>query len=151
VAAFGERDALVDVSTERRWTYHELAEEVNAVALGLLELGVVKGDRVGIWSPNCAEWTVVQYATAKIGAILVNINPSYRPHELEYVLNQAGVRTVVAMPTFKTSDYAAMLARALPNCPTVKDVLLIDQDSWSELIETGFSGDRRVFPKSVRA
>ncbi|QYX75707.1 AMP-binding protein [Streptomyces akebiae] len=142
VAAFGEREALVDVPTERRWTYRELAEEVDAVALGLLESGVVKGDRVGIWSPNCAEWTLVQYATAKIGAILVNINPSYRTHELEYVLNQAGVRTVVAMPTFKTSDYAAMLARALPNCPTVKDVLLIGQDSWSELIETGFSGDR---------
>jgi fatty-acyl-CoA synthase len=142
VAAFGERDALVDVPTERRWTYRELAEEVDAVALGLLELGVAKGDRVGIWSPNCAEWTFVQYATAKIGAILVNINPSYRTHELEYVLNQAGVRTVVAMPTFKTSDYAAMLARALPNCPTVKDVLLIGQDSWSELIEAGFSGDR---------
>ncbi|MEU9918563.1 AMP-binding protein [Streptomyces sp. NPDC051001] len=142
VAAFGERDALVDVPTERRWTYRELAEEVDAVALGLLELGVAKGDRVGIWSPNCAEWTFVQFATAKIGAILVNINPSYRTHELEYVLNQAGVRTVVAMPTFKTSDYAAMLARALPNCPTVKDVLLIGQDSWSGLIESGFSGDR---------
>ncbi|MER5228121.1 AMP-binding protein [Streptomyces flaveus] len=142
VAAFGEREALVDVPTERRWTYRELAEEVDAVALGLLESGVVKGDRVGIWSPNCAEWTLVQYATAKIGAILVNINPSYRTHELEYVINQAGVRTVVAMPTFKTSDYAAMLARALPNCPTVKDVLLIGQDSWSELIEAGFSGDR---------
>jgi fatty-acyl-CoA synthase len=142
VAAFGERDALVDVPTQRRWTYRELAEEVDAVALGLLESGVAKGDRVGIWSPNCAEWTLVQYATAKIGAILVNINPSYRTHELEYVLNQAGVRTVVAMPTFKTSDYAAMLARALPNCPTVKDVLLIGQDSWSELIEAGFSGDR---------
>ncbi|RNG22135.1 AMP-binding protein [Streptomyces botrytidirepellens] len=142
VAAFGERDALVDVPTERRWTYRELAEGVAAVALGLLESGVTKGDRVGIWSPNCAEWTLVQYATAKIGAILVNVNPSYRTHELEYVLNQAGVRTVVAMPTFKTSDYAAMLAQALPNCPTVKDVLLIGQDSWSELIETGFSSDR---------
>ncbi|MGA5200462.1 AMP-binding protein [Streptomyces variegatus] len=144
VAAFGERDALVDVPTERRWTYRELAEEVDAVALGLLELGVAKGDRVGIWSPNCAEWTFVQYATAKIGAILVNINPSYRTHELEYVLNQAGIRTVVAMPTFKTSDYAAMLARALPNCPSVKDVLLIGQDSWSGLIESGFSGDRAL-------
>ncbi|MFF3373788.1 AMP-binding protein [Streptomyces sp. NPDC002680] len=142
VAVFGEREALVDVPTGRRWTYRELAEDVDAVALGLLDLGVGKGDRVGIWSPNCAEWTLVQYATAKIGAILVNINPSYRTHELEYVLNQAGVRTVVAMPTFKTSDYAAMLAQALPNCPTVKDVLLIGQGSWGELVETGLAGDR---------
>ena len=82
VAQFGEREALVEYATGRRWTYRELAAEVDAVALGLLELGVDTGDRVGIWAPNCAEWTFVQYATAKIGAILVNINPAYRSHEL---------------------------------------------------------------------
>ena len=72
------------------------ADEVDALALGLLDAGVGKGDRVGIWAPNCAEWTFMQYATAKIGAILVNINPAYRAHELEYVLNQAGIRMLVS-------------------------------------------------------
>ena len=74
----------------QRWTYAELAADVDALALGLLEMGIVKGDRVGIWAPNCAEWTLTQYATAKIGAILVNINPAYRTRELEFVLNQSG-------------------------------------------------------------
>src|ERR671922_1530168 len=104
VRAFGDREALVDRSTgagsARRWTYAELAADVDALALGLLEMGIAKGDRVGIWAPNCAEWTLTQYATAKIGAILVNINPSYRVHELEYVLNQAGIRMLVSAETF---------------------------------------------------
>ena len=81
-----DREALVEVATGRRWTYAEFAAEVDALALGLLAAGVGKGDRVGIWAPNVAEWMFVQYATAKIGAILVNINPAYRTHELEYVL-----------------------------------------------------------------
>ena len=76
----------------RRWTYAELNADVNALAAGLLDAGIGKGDRVGIWAPNCAEWTITQYATAKIGAILVNINPAYRTHELAYVLNQSGVQ-----------------------------------------------------------
>ena len=80
VARFGDRDALVEHASGRRWTYRELAAEVDSVALGLLDLGVGQGDRVGIWAPNCAEWTFVQYATAKLGAILVNINPAYRSH-----------------------------------------------------------------------
>ena len=86
-----DREALVDVPSGRRWTYAQLRADVDALALGLLAAGVEKGDRVGIWAPNCAEWTLVQYATAKIGAILVNINPAYRTHELEYVLNQSGI------------------------------------------------------------
>ncbi|WP_345382001.1 AMP-binding protein, partial [Pseudonocardia yuanmonensis] len=85
VAADPDREALVDVPGGRRWTYREFRADVDALALGLLDAGVVKGDRVGIWAPNMAEWTLLQYATAKIGAILVNINPSYRTHELEYV------------------------------------------------------------------
>ena len=92
VAAHPDREALVEAATGRRWTYRELAEEVDAFACGLLDAGRGKGDRVGIWAPNCAEWMFVQYATAKIGAILVNINPAYRAHELEYVLKQAGIR-----------------------------------------------------------
>ena len=97
--------------------------EVDRLARGLLGAGVGKGDRVGIWAPNCAEWVLVQYATAKIGAILVNINPAYRTHELEYVLNQSGVAVLVAAPSFKTSDYVAMIdevrPRRAPGCEQV--------------------------------
>ncbi|SES08447.1 AMP-binding protein [Actinokineospora terrae] len=130
VAAYGDRDALVDRATGRRWTYRELSAEVDAVAQGLLALGVGKGDRVGIWAPNCAEWVFVQYATAKIGAVLVNINPAYRVHELKYVLDQAGVRVLVSAPSFKTSDYAAMIAEVNPAC----DVVFIGQQSWAEIV-----------------
>src|SRR6201987_593878 len=89
VAADPDREALVEVPTGRRWTYAQLRADVDALALGLLGDGVAKGDRVGIWAPNMAEWTLLQYATAKIGAILVNINPAYRTHELDYVLGRA--------------------------------------------------------------
>ena len=101
------------------------ARTSTTVALGLLAAGVEKGDRVGIWAPNCAEWTLVQYATAKIGAILVNINPAYRTHELEYVLNQAGISLLVAAPSFKTSDYAAMIEEVRPSCPALREVVLL--------------------------
>ena len=141
VAAFGDRDALVDVPTRRRWTYREFAAEVDAVALGLLESGVAKGDRVGIWAPNCPEWTITQYATAKIGAILVNINPAYRLHELEYVLNQSGVRTLVAARSFKTSDYASMIAQVRPKVAGLEDVVIIGEDAWDRLGEAGRAGD----------
>src|ERR1700755_151192 len=90
VAEHGAREALVEFASGRRWTYTELNEDVNALARGLLAAGVAKGDRVGIWAPNCAEWTMTQYATAKIGAILVTVNPAYRTRELEFVLNQSG-------------------------------------------------------------
>ncbi|MFJ9951853.1 AMP-binding protein [Kitasatospora sp. NPDC091207] len=142
VRAFPGREALVDLPTGRRWTYRELAEEVDRVALGLLALGVGRGDRVGIWAPNCAEWVFTQYATARIGAVLVTVNPGYRAHELEYVLRQSGTRTVVAVPAFKTSDYAAMLAGAAPRCPALKDVLLIGSPAWAELLDRAGRADR---------
>ena len=116
-AAHGDREALVEYATGRRWTYAQLRADVDALAHGLLRLGIEKGDRVGIWAPNCAEWTQLQYATAKIGAILVCINPAYRTHELQYVLNQAGVRLLVAARSFKTSDYAAMIAEVRAGLP----------------------------------
>ena len=141
VAAFGDRDALVDVPTKRRWSYREFAAEVDAVALGLLEAGVAKGDRVGIWAPNCPEWTITQYATAKIGAILVNINPAYRVHELQYVLNQSGIRTLVAARSFKTSDYAGMIEQVRPDVASLRDVILIGEDAWNRLVEAGRAGD----------
>jgi fatty-acyl-CoA synthase len=141
VAACGDREALVDRPAGGRWTYRELAAEVDAVALGLLSLGVRTGDRVGIWAPNRAEWVFVQYATAKIGAILVNINPAYRVHELEYVLGQAGIRTLVAVPGFKTSDYAAMIGEVAPRRPELRDVLLIGGAEWTALVESGRAAD----------
>ncbi|MET9267356.1 AMP-binding protein [Amycolatopsis sp. NPDC004079] len=141
VAAFGDRDALVDREAGTRWTYRELAAEVDTLAHGLLASGIGKGDRVGIWSPNRAEWTFLQYATAKIGAILVNINPAYRSHELQYVLNQAGIRMLVAADKFKTSDYAAMIEEVRPNCPGVEAVVLLGTSSWTELMDSGRGGD----------
>lgn len=147
VAAFGDRDALVDRAAGKRWTYTELAAEVDALALGLLDLGIAKGDRVGIWSPNRWEWTCVQYATAKIGAILVNINPAYRSHELEYVLNQAGIKLIVAANSFKTSDYAGMIAEAGPKCPALEHVVLLDSPEWPSMLEIGHRADRAPLVK----
>ncbi|AGM09867.1 AMP-binding protein [Amycolatopsis keratiniphila] len=147
VAAFGDRDALVDRAAGKRWTYTELAAEVDALALGLLDLGIAKGDRVGIWSPNRWEWTCVQYATAKIGAILVNINPAYRSHELEYVLNQAGIKLIVAANSFKTSDYAGMIAEAGPKCPALEHVVLLDGPEWPSMLEIGRKADRAPLVK----
>jgi fatty-acyl-CoA synthase len=138
---YPRRMALVDLDSARRYTYREFVAEVDAVALGLLDLGIGNGDRVGIWSPNVVEWVLVQYATAKIGAILVNINPAYRTHELEYVLNQAGVRALVAVPSFKTSDYAGMIAQVRPQCPDLSDVLLIGAPEWASLVAAGRVGD----------
>jgi fatty-acyl-CoA synthase len=141
VARHADRDALVDMASGRRFTYSELAAEANVVALGLVDLGIGKGDRVGIWAPNVPEWVLVQYATAKIGAILVNINPAYRSHELEYVLNQSGIRTLVAVPRFKTSDYATMIADARLRCPALRDVILIGEPEWEELVTAGRGAD----------
>ncbi len=109
VSMHGGSEALVSVHQGLRWTYAELGDMVQHLARGLLSLGLQNGDRVGLWSPNYAEWTLVQYATAEIGVILVNINPAYRSHELAYVLDQAGIKVLIAAPTFKTSDYRAMV------------------------------------------
>ena len=133
VAANGARDALVDVGSGRSWTYVEFHDAVRRLACGLLDAGIVAGDRVGIWSPNCPEWTLMQFATAEVGAILVTINPAYRCHEMEYVLNQARIKMVIAAPSFKTSDYAAMLREVRPRCETVEHVVLIDDDDWKSL------------------
>ncbi|MER8184662.1 AMP-binding protein [Kitasatospora sp. NPDC094015] len=144
VRAFPERDALVDRAAGRRWTYREFAADVDALALGLLGLGIAKGDRVGIWAPNRAEWTLTQYATAKLGAVLVTVNPAYRSHELEYVLNQAGIRLLVAVERFKTSEYAAMIAEVRPNCPQLEQVVLIGGPDWDALLAAGRQGDAAV-------
>jgi fatty-acyl-CoA synthase len=117
-ADFGDRDALVSRHQDLRYTYRQLLQEVNRAARALLALGVERGDRVGIWSPNTAEWVITQYAAAKAGAILVNINPAYRLRELEYVLNQSGVSLLVASRAFRKTDYVEMLVGLMPELAT---------------------------------
>ncbi len=132
VATHPDAEALVDVAADRRWTYRELDDEINVVARGLMALGIEPGQRVGIWAPNCAEWTIVQYASAKIGSVLVNINPAYRTHELSYVLNQAGVRTLISATTFKTSDYVGMIAEVRVDSQ-LREVIFIGTADWDNL------------------
>jgi fatty-acyl-CoA synthase len=136
VAAFPDHEALVDVPSGRRWTYAQFGDAADALATGLLDSGIAVGDRVGIWAPNCPEWTLLQYATATIGAVLVNINPAYRTHELGFVLNQAGVRLLVAAPSFKTSDYAAMIEEVRPSCPALQRVILTGSPIWHAMAGT---------------
>ena len=113
-AQYSDNEALVSRHQSLRYTYRQLKQEVDRAARALIALGVEKGQRVGIWAPNCAEWTIVQFATAKLGAILVNINPSYRLHEVQYALGQSGCSWLVTAPRFKTSDYTAMIHELAP-------------------------------------
>ncbi|MEO6794341.1 MAG: AMP-binding protein [Mycobacterium sp.] len=135
-AAHPDRDALIDLPSQRRWNYAELSHDVRRLATGLLAAGITVGDRVGIWAPNCAEWVLTQYATAEIGAVLVNINPAYRSHELAYALKQSAVAMVISASSFKTSDYAALLREVAPGCPDLREVVFIDSGRWHELAGT---------------
>ena len=155
---FGSREALISCHQETRYTYEELNEKSNRIALGLHKLGLRKGDRIGIWSPNCVEWVLTQFATAKLGLILVNINPAYRSGELEYALNQVGCKALVTAKSFKSSNYFEMLhslapelASCAPNAltsqkiPSLKLVISIPKEqtdgmfNFSELENTGSS------------
>jgi fatty-acyl-CoA synthase len=131
VAAHGARPALVSRHQAIRWTYTELQEQVERCARALLAAGVAKGDRVGIWSPNNAEWVIVQFATAKIGAILVNINPSYRAHELEYALRQSGCSLLILAPGFKDADYRDLLSAV--DAPKLERSVVLGRE-WDELL-----------------
>jgi fatty-acyl-CoA synthase len=136
VDRFGDRLALVDVPTGRTWTYRQFLADVRRIATALLQRGIGPGDRVGVWSPNNPEWTLLQYATAEIGALLVTINPAYRVQELEYTLNQSAVSAVFAVLRFKTSDYEAMLKQVRDNCPELRSVVIIGGEEWSEIAAT---------------
>src|SRR5918994_7090998 len=114
VAQWPDMEALVVRHQGVRWTYRDLQRQVDAWATGLLALGLEPGDRVGIWSPNNAEWVVTQFATAKAGLILVNINPAYRTHELDYALNKVDCRALITARSFKASDYLGMLRELAP-------------------------------------
>jgi fatty-acyl-CoA synthase len=144
---FGDREALVDVAAGRRWSYRELAADVDALARGLLGREIGLGDRVGIWAPNCAEWTLTQYATAKIGAILVNINPAYGARELAYVLRQSGVRLLIAARAHRSSNYAAMIDEVRPSCPDLEQVVLLGSAEWDEVA----SAERGADPAALAA
>ena len=137
VAAHGDREALVEVASGRRWTYAELDRDVDAFARGLIGAGIEKGDRVGIWAPNYAEWTITQFATAKIGAVLVNVNPAYRTHELSYAVNQSGMRLMVSAESHRTSDYRAMLEETAPRNQTLGRVVFIGTGDWDALLAEG--------------
>ncbi|MBR7829478.1 AMP-binding protein [Actinospica sp. MGRD01-02] len=126
------REALVDVAAGRRWTYAEFDAAVDELARGLLARRIRKGDRVGIWAPNCAEWVLTQYATARIGAILVNINPAYRTHELDFVVRQSGLSLLISAASFKTSDYRAMIAEL-----GFEQTVFIGEAGWDGLLAAG--------------
>ena len=136
VERFGDREALVVCQQGYRATYRALWDQVTTAARGLLAMGVARGDRVGVWSPNRFEWVVLQYATARVGAILVNINPAYKPTELAYVLRQAGVSVLALARGFRHNDYVAMLAEVRADCPTVTATIVIDDD-WAALLAGG--------------
>jgi fatty-acyl-CoA synthase len=136
-AAAGDQEALVDVPSGRRWTYRQLDADVDAIAAGLIAAGIEAGDRVGIWAPNCAEWVLLQYATARIGAILVNINPAYRSHELGFVLRQSGVRLLVSAESFRTSDYRAMVGEVRGGLDELERVIYLGTADWDDLVAAG--------------
>ncbi len=142
VATWPEREALVDVPSGRRWTYARFGASVDELASALMASGVAKGDRVGIWAVNCPEWVLVQYATARIGAIMVNINPAYRTHEVEYVLNQAGVSLLFASLSHKGSDYRAMIEQVRGRCSELREVVHFGDPSWEALLARGGSEAR---------
>ncbi|MEU1047321.1 linear/branched/unsaturated fatty acid:CoA ligase LbuL [Streptomyces sp. NPDC005897] len=133
VTAHPDREALVDVPSGRRWTYAEFGAAVDEVARGLLAKGVTRGDRVGIWAVNCPEWVLVQYATARIGVIMVNVNPAYRAHELEYVLQQSGITLLVASLAHKSSDYRAIVDQVRGRCPALRETVYVGDPSWDAL------------------
>ena len=161
VAENADRDAVVFVHQGVRWSYREFNEQVNRLALGLMEIGVQKGDRVGIWSPNRVEWLLTQFATAKIGAILVCVNPAYRRRELEYVLRKSGCSVLVTAAHFKTTDYLEILSSVVPelaDCapgalkaaalPELRYVVRMGEEktpgamNFGDLMELGGTGDQ---------
>jgi fatty-acyl-CoA synthase len=133
VAAHADRDALVSCHQQIRWTYGEFADRVHRLGKALMGAGLEVGDRVGLWSPNYAEWTLVQYATAEIGVVLVNVNPAYRTHELAYALNQSGCRMLIAAPDFRGVDYRAMVDEVRGDHPQLEMPVFLWDDRWESL------------------
>lgn len=149
IAEHPDRAALVSRHQGVRQSWRQFGDSVEQVARGLLALGIDKGDRVGIWSPNCVEWTHLQFAAARVGAILVNVNPAYRPAELAYAMRHSGVRLLVTAHAYKTSDYLGMLASVRTELPALERVITIGSDpaggprdlTWDEVVAAGDSAD----------
>jgi len=139
-ARFGDAEVLVDAPTGRRWTYAQFDADTDTLARGLIAAGLGAGDRVGIWAPNCAEWVQLQYATAKAGVILVNLNPAYRSHELSYALRQSGVKMLVSAERFKTSDYQAMVEEVRGDLPALESVVYLGMPAWEALFGVADDG-----------
>lgn len=135
VAAHPDREALVVRHQGVRWSYTELDAEIDRLARALLASGLAVGDRVALWSPNRYEWVLAQYATARIGVIMVCINPAYRTHELEFALNQSGSVMLLAAPEFKTSNYRQMWADVAEQCPDIREAIFFDDPTWDALLE----------------
>ncbi len=142
VERFGERDAIVVRSQGYRATYRQVWESTTLLARALIASGVRQGDRVGIWSPNRFEWIVTQFATARIGAILVNINPAYKTSELQYALGQSGVSLLIHAKAFRTGDYAAMVDDVRRHCPALRESIVIDT-GWNALIDRAADASER--------
>jgi fatty-acyl-CoA synthase len=136
VERFGDREALVVRAQGYRATYRELWDQIELAARALLARGVQKGDRVGIWAPNRYEWVITQFATARVGAILVTINPAYKASELEYALNKAGVSMLVLARSFRRADYVAMLRQVRGGCPALRDTIVLEDD-WGRFLAEG--------------
>ena len=149
VARFPDRDALVSMHQGIRQSYREFNDSVDLLAMGLLRLGLGVGDRVGIWSPNCAEWVWLQYATAKAGVILVNINPAYRTHEVRYVLAQSGCRVLVSAQQHLSSDYRAMVSEVRDELDGLERVIFLDTPEWDALMEPAPDGMEEVLSERM--
>ncbi len=137
-----DAEALVSRHQGIRYTYGQFNEAVDRLASGILAAGLAKGDRLGVWGPNMAEWTLTQYATAKLGVILVNINPAYRVHELEYALGQSGCRWIIATPELKGSDFVAMVDQARASLPSLERAIFFGSPEWEELADSTPAPDR---------
>src|SRR5438132_458054 len=130
----GDKDALIVRSQGKRVSWQQLLDQTRLAARGLMARGVQKGDRVGIWSPNRFEWVVMQYATAAMGAILVNVNPAYKTSELEYVVQQSGMSILIYARQFRQSDFHGMVQQVRPKCPQLHEVIQLE-DGWDRLLD----------------
>lgn len=147
VARWPEREVLVDVPSGRRWAYAEFAADVEELAYALLAAGVAKGDRVGVWAVNRPEWVLAQYATARVGAVMVNVNPAYRTHEVGYVLQQAGVSLLFASLRHKSSDYRAMVDEVREKCPQLREAVYFGDPGWEAFVARGAAVPRAELPR----
>src|SRR5438067_3975418 len=142
IARVPDADALISAHEGLRFTYAQFGGAVDRLAAGMLAAGLRKGDRVGVWGPNIAEWVLVQYATAKLGVILVNINPAYRTSELEYALGQSGCRFLFASREVKGSDFVSMVDQVRPKLPELERAIFFGLDEWEEIASGGASLDQ---------